>query len=147
MVLPASLNKIRGERTSRRPPRWTGLALAGLVPLGLYIKVYAGPAADWVNHSLGGVFYVLFWCLLLFWFLPRAKPWRIALAVLAVTCLLEFLQRWHPAWMEWLRCFRLGQMRLGTTFAWLDFPYDFIGAGLGWLWLPRCGPARTDRYR
>jgi len=80
----------------RRPRCWTGFILAGLVPLGLYSKVYAGPAATWVNHSLGGVCYVLFWCLLVSWFWPRVKPWRIALAVLAVTCLLEFLQRWHP---------------------------------------------------
>ena len=63
----------------------------GLVPLGLYTKVYAEPAAAWVNHSLGGVFYVRFGCLLVFWLLPRAKPWRIAPAVLAVTGLLEFL--------------------------------------------------------
>ena len=147
MVLPASLSQMRGEWTSSRPHRGTGLALVGLLPLGLYSKVYAGPAAAWVNDFLGGVFYVLFGCLLGFWFLPRAKPWRIALAVLMVTCLLEFLQRWHPPWLEGLRSVWLGQILLGTTFAGSDFPYDFIGAGLGWLWLPRCGPARTDRYR
>ena len=45
---------------SRRPRRWTGLVLVGLMPLGLYTKVYAGLAAAWVNNSLGGVFYVLF---------------------------------------------------------------------------------------
>ena len=82
--------------THRRSRHWTGLALVALVPLGLYSKGYAGPAADWVNNSLGGVFYVLFWCLLGFWCLPRARPRRSTLPVLAVTCLLEFLQRWHP---------------------------------------------------
>ena len=125
---------------SRRQRCWTGLALVGLVPLGLYTKVYAGPAAAWVNHSLGGVFYVLFGCLLVFWFLPRARPRRIALTVLAVPCLLEFLQRWHPPWQEWLRSLWFGQILLGTTFAGSDFPYSFLGAGLGWLWLWRSHP-------
>ena len=129
---------------SRRPRRWTGLALVGLAPLGLYTKVYAGPAAAWVNHSLGGVFYVLFWRLLVFWLQPRVKPWRIALAVLAVTCLLEFLQLWHPPFLEWLRSFWIGQILLGTTFAGSDFPYYFLGAGLGWLWLWRFHPALAD---
>ena len=130
---------------SRQPRRWTGLALVGLVPLGLYTKVYAGPAAAWVNNSLGGMFSVLFWCLLVFWLLPPSKPWRITLAVLAVTCLLEFLQRWHPPWLEWLRSFWIGQILLGTTFAWSDFPYGFIGAGLGWLWLQRFRSAKSGR--
>ena len=130
---------------SRRLRRWTGLALVGLVSLGLYTKVYAGPAATWVNNSLCGVFYVLFWCLLVFWFRPRVKPWRIALAVLSVTCLLEFLQLWHPPWLEWLRSFWIGRTLLGTTFAWSDFPYYVIGAGLGWLWMQRFRPAMADR--
>jgi len=98
-----------------------------------------------VNNSLGGVFYVLFGCLLVFWFLPRARPGRIALAVLLVTCLLEFLQRWHPPWLEWRRHFWLGQMLLGTTFAGSDFSYSFLGAGLGWRWLWRSHPTQTDR--
>ena len=116
----------------------------GLVPLGLYTKVYAGPAAGWVNHSLGGVFYVLFGCLLIFWLQPRVRPWRIVLAVLAVTCLLEFLQLWHPPFLEWLRSFWIGRTLLGTTFAWSDFPYYFFGAGLSWLWIQRFHPAKTD---
>jgi hypothetical protein len=106
-----------------------------IVPVGFYSKYYSGPAAGWVNHSLGGVFYTLFWCLLAYWFLPHSKPWRIALAVFTVTCLLEMLQLWHPPFLEWLRSFFIGATLLGTTFAWLDFPYFAIGCGLGWFWL------------
>ncbi|HYQ90536.1 MAG TPA: DUF2809 domain-containing protein [Candidatus Competibacteraceae bacterium] len=87
----------------------------------------------------------MFWCLLGFWLQPRARPWRVALMVLMVTCLLEFLQRWHPPWLEWLLRFWLGQILLGTTFAWSDFPYYFLGAGLGWLWIQRFHPAQTNR--
>lgn len=122
-----------GESRQRRC--WIGGSLAVLVPVGLYSKVYAGPLADWVNNSLGGTFYVLFWCLVVFGCWPKARPRWIALAVLAVTGALEFLQRWHPPFLEWLRSAWPGEILLGTTFAWSDFPYYFIGAGLGWWWM------------
>jgi hypothetical protein len=88
-----------------------------------------------VNNSLGGVFYVLFWCLVVFWCLPQARPQWITLTVLSVTCLLEGLQLWHPPFLEWPRSYLIGQILLGTTFSWSDFPYYFIGAELGWLWI------------
>lgn len=96
-------------------------------------------------YSLGSVFMS---CSGVCWFsggYPQVKPWRIALAVLAVTCLLEFLQRWHPPWLAWLRSVWIGQILLGTTFAWSDFPYYFIGAGLGWLWMQWFHPAKPER--
>jgi hypothetical protein len=55
--------------------------------------------------------------------------------VLSVTCLLEGLQLWHPPFLEWPRSYLIGQILLGTTFSWSDFPYYFIGAELGWLWI------------
>jgi hypothetical protein len=43
------------------------------IPVGVYTKFYQGPAADWVNNSLGGVFYEIFWCLLVFLVVPNAR--------------------------------------------------------------------------
>jgi hypothetical protein len=122
---------------SRQPKlsRWILLSILVIVPVGFYSKFYAGPAAGWVNNSLGGVFYTLFWCLVAYWFLPNSKPWRIVLLVFTVTCLLEVLQLWHPPFLEWLRSFFLGATLLGTTFAWSDFPYYVVGCGAGWFWL------------
>ncbi|HYQ92319.1 MAG TPA: hypothetical protein VES89_09680, partial [Candidatus Competibacteraceae bacterium] len=55
------------------------------------------------------------------------------------------LQRWHPAWLEWLRRFWIGQILLGTTFAGSDFPDYVIDA-----WLPGWGrrhvPLLPDLY-
>ena len=113
------------------------LALLVVVPLGFYSKFYRGPAAEWVNGSLGGVLYEIFWCLLIFLCFPRTEPLRIAGIVLAVTCLLEFLQLWHPPFLEALRGCFLGRALLGTTFAWLDFPHYLAGSLLGWLWVER----------
>ena len=121
----------------RRGPlrKWTLVSLILIIPTGFYSKFYRGPAAAWVNDSLGGVFYEIFWCLLILLFLPKVKPWIIALSVLVVTCILEFMQLSHPPFLEILRGNFMGRTLLGTTFAWTDFPYYFFGSGIGWLWI------------
>ena len=111
------------------------ISVLALIPIGLYSKVYAGPAANWVNNSLVGVWYVIFWCLLGRFCFEQAKPWFIVIIVLVATCAIEFLQLWHPPLLTWLRSFLIGRIILGTGFTWLDFPYYVIGAIMGWLWL------------
>ncbi len=126
---------------SRAAPRtkagWVSILLSILVivPLGFYTKTYRGPASDWVNHSLGGTFYVMFWCLAARFLLPKTSAARIAVAVLAATCCIEFLQLWHPPFLEMLRSHFIGAAILGNTFDWFDFPSYFLGAGIAWLWL------------
>ncbi len=115
--------------------KWTLISILIIVPLGIYSKFYNGQGARWVNNSLGGVLYVIFWCLLAFLFLSNAKPWKIAAVVFAITCFLEFLQLWHPPLLEFLRSNFMGRTILGTTFTWSDFPYYLVGCGIGWLWM------------
>lgn len=117
----------------------TLISLCLIVPVGFYSKFYTGPAGKWANDSLGGVFYEIFWCLAIFLFLSREKPWRIALAVFVGTCALEFLQLWHPPFLEFLRSHFIGQTLLGTTFAVSDFPYYVLGCGIGWAWMRYLG--------
>ena len=117
--------------------RWTLISILIIVPLGLYSKFYSGQAENWVNNSLGGVLYVIFWCLFAFLFLSNTKPSKIAAVVFAVTCFLEFLQLWHPTFLEFLRSNFVGRTILGTSFTWLDFPYYLVGCGIGWLWMKR----------
>jgi Protein of unknown function (DUF2809) len=115
--------------------RWTILSIFLLVPIGFYTKSYRGPASDWVNHSLGGTFYVIFWCLVVRCIAPKGSAARIAGAVLVATCCIEFLQLWHPPFLEVLRRDFAGAAILGTTFEWSDFPPYFLGAAFGWLWM------------
>ena len=103
--------------------------------IGFFSKFYNGPAKKWVNDSLGGVFYEIFWCLVILLFCRNLKPWKIALIVLLTTCFLEFLQLWHPDFLEYMRSFFIGKTILGTSFGWSDFPYYFIGSGIGWFWI------------
>jgi hypothetical protein len=121
------------------------LSLIAVVPLGFATKVYSGPGEEWTRGRLGGVLYEVFWCLVLQIVFPRARPAAIAVAVLAGTCALEFLQLWHASFLEALRGSFLGRAVLGHTFAWPDFPYYFVGSALGWCWLrrlvPRPGPS------
>ena len=120
---------------SSKRVKWTLISILIVVPLGLYSKFYSGEAEHWVNDSFGGVLYVIFWCLFAFLFLGNAKPWKIAAGVFAITCLLEFLQLWHPPLLQNLRSYFIGRSILGTTFAWLDFPYYLVGGGIGWVWM------------
>ncbi len=113
------------------------VSLAFVVPAGFLSKYPPFPAPDWVADSFAGTFYVIFWCLVLFLVLPRARPFRIASAVLLATCALEFLQLWRPAPLEALRATFAGRTLIGSDFAWNDFPFYFIGALAGGAWLAR----------
>ncbi len=114
-----------------------------ITPIGFYTKIYSGPAAQWVNDSLGGVLYEIFWCLLFFLFFVKAKAWVIATSVFIVTCFLEVLQLWHPEFLEIIRSYFIGRTLLGTSFNLYDFIYYFIGSGIGYLILTRLQKLRN----
>jgi len=103
--------------------------------LGLYSKVYHGPAAEWVNNSSGGILYVL--CFIIFFslILPKSKHFTLSLTISLATCAVEFLQLWHPPFLNMLRSNIIGVTFLGNSFGWSDFPYYLIGAGLGYFWI------------
>lgn len=111
------------------------VALLIVIPLGFATKFYHGPAEGWVNNSLGGVFYEIFWCLVIGLFWPRGNPLWIALTVFFATCLLEFLQLIHPPFLEYLRSFFIGRTILGNSFSPSDFLYYASGAVLGYGWI------------
>ncbi len=119
---------------SGRDGRWRlAAALPVVTAAGLAAKLYRGPGADWLNDSLAGLLYVVFWCLAAAIVFPRASAGRIALVVLAVTCGLEVLQLWRPPWLQEVRATFLGAALLGTTFVVWDSVYYVIGAGIGWV--------------
>jgi hypothetical protein len=96
--------------------KWTLLFLLIIVPASFYTKFYSGPASAWVNNSLGGVLYVVFWSLLLFLLRPKIGPGRIALAVFIATCAIETLQLRHHPFLEAVRGNFIGATILGDTF-------------------------------
>ena len=104
------------------------LILAVLVPLGFATKFYRGPAEAWVQNNVGGVFYVLFWCLVVLALRPQFSPWAVGAAVLSITSALEFLQLWQSPLLQGVRSTFLGHALIGSYFSWLDFPYYAAGA-------------------
>jgi hypothetical protein len=106
----------------------TIVSLLIIVPIGFYTKFYSGPAAEWVNDSLGGILYVIFWAILFFLFAPKVNPLKIVSIVFVMTCILEFFQLWHPNFLEIIRSNFLGRTIIGSSFSWLDFLHYFIGA-------------------
>ena len=125
--------------------RWTILSVVILVPIGLYTKIYSGPAAQWVNNSLGGVLYVVFWSLVFCILLPGIKTRKIAAAVFLVTCLLEIMQLWHPPFLETIRLTFIGATLIGNSFSWLDLVHYMIGLSLSLLLLKYLGRLEEDK--
>ena len=99
--------------------------------LGYGLRFYA-PVPGWLRDASGGVAYVIFWMFAAVLVKPASAALQVSITVLALTCGIEFLQLWHPAWLEQIRRTLPGRLILGTTFDWLDFPPYLLGAILGW---------------
>ncbi len=109
------------------------LLLLFVVPLGFATKFYTDGGHLWVNNYLGGFFYEIFWILVAFFIFPRSKPFHIAFIVFLATCALEFLQLWHPPFLEWARSYFIGRTVLGNYFTWYDFPWYILGSLAGFV--------------
>lgn len=115
--------------------KWILAAILVITPLGFYSKFYTGPASAWVNNSLGGVLYVIFWTLVFSLIFARTRPWKIAGLVVLITCILEFLQLLHPRFLESIRSTFMGATLLGNSFSWLDLAHYLVGAVLAFVLL------------
>jgi len=111
--------------------KWTLISIIILIPIGLYSKFYTGPASSWVNNSLGGILYVIFWSLVFATIFLNSNPWKIVSIVFLTTCLLEFLQLYHPFYLESIRGNFIGRALIGSSFSWLDLLHCVIGFAAG----------------
>ena len=111
-----------------------GVASFLVLLLGYWIR-FTPLAPAWLRDSGGGALYVVLLALLAAVVRPRAHLGWLAAGAFGVTCAVEFLQLWHPAWLEALRHTFPGRLVLGTTFLWSDFPPYAGGAVLGYLLL------------
>ncbi|RLC45114.1 MAG: DUF2809 domain-containing protein [Candidatus Cloacimonadota bacterium] len=111
------------------------ISLLIVTPLGFAIKFYNGPYDWWLNNCVAGVLYEIFWCMIIVFIIPNVPVFWIALAVFFITCSLEFLQLWHPPFLELIRSTFIGRSLIGTSFTYRDFPYYIIGCFIAWLWI------------
>lgn len=107
-----------------------------VIPLTFALKYYSGPGEWWLNNWGSSFGYEIFFMLLVFMIVPRRSAiMTIAISVCLVTCALEFMQLWQPAWLQSIRATFLGRGLLGTTFQWWDLPAYPLGCTLGWILL------------
>jgi len=111
------------------------LAIIIIIPLGLVSKFYKGPLDEWLNNYSGGIFYEIFWILLVILINPKIKPSIATIWVFMITALLEVMQLWHPPFLEAIRATLIGRLLIGTTFDWWDFPHYILGCTITWLGL------------
>jgi len=118
----------------RKSPRLlTSISLLIIIPLGFATKFYHGIYANWVNNSLCGVFYEIFWCLVIFFIFSRFSPLKIAITVFIVTSALEFTQLCKAPFLETVRKNFIGRMLIGNSFTWTDFLYYLVGCILAYF--------------
>lgn len=115
----------------------TIISILIITPLGFACKFYTGYGAKWFNDSLCGSLYEVFWCLVISLILVKIRPWKIALSVFVITCILEFLQLWHSVFLEIIRSTFIGRTLIGTSFVPSDFIYYIIGSLAGWILLEK----------
>ncbi|MBN2349084.1 MAG: DUF2809 domain-containing protein [Bacteroidales bacterium] len=106
-----------------------------IVPLGFFSKIYSGIADLWVHNSLGGVFYVLFWCLFVYFLFPGISFIKISIYVFIITSSIEFTQLIKTPLLNQIRSTFIGQSLIGTTFNSADFIYYFTGAFIAVIWI------------
>jgi hypothetical protein len=121
-------------------------ALIVLAVVGYWLRFYAPISPDWRDHT-GGAAYVIFWILVWAFLKPTAPALPVSVAVLLITCCLEFLQLWHPAWLEAIRRTWPGRLLLGTTFEWSDFPPYVVGAVIGFGAMHALTPRQKPFHR
>jgi hypothetical protein len=102
-----------------------------IVVLGIGTKYYRGWQSELINNKFGGVFYVLFWMLVLYSFFPRLSITKNAVIVFLTTSMIEFLQLLNLQLLTILRASFIGRIIFGTTFCLQDFIFYGIGAVLG----------------
>ncbi len=117
---------------SDKEDKYTLGILLTLIPIGIYTKFYNGPFHIWVNDSLGGVFYEIFWIACLSLFIKRWPHTVITAAVFCTTTALEFMQLVHHPVLESVRATFLGQALIGNSFNFTDIYYYLIGCIIGW---------------
>jgi hypothetical protein len=103
--------------------------------LGVLLVVPLGLAVRRVSDFGGSILYEVLWCLAAAFVVPRWRSAPIAIAVFAATCIVEFLQLWHPPFLQWARGHFLGRSILGTDFDWADFPSYAVGSVAGYFCL------------
>ncbi len=96
--------------------------------LGFGSKHYHGIYEHIINNKIAGLWYVVFWTLLIRFFSPRIPLYLLSGIVLMTTIALEFTQLLSFEFMQTLRNFYVIRAIIGSHFSWSDLPFYFGGS-------------------
>lgn len=118
---------------ANRSRAWLLVALLATIGTGLASRRFPELAPSALGKYPGDAL----WALAVFWgyalVMPRARTLRLAASALATAWAVEFLQLYHPAWLEALRATVAGRLMLGSTFHVPDLAAYAVGVAAGCL--------------
>lgn len=109
------------------------LLLVAVVPLGFATKIIETDAVPWINNSLGGLFYVMYWIIFFLIIFPATPVAKLTSIVFSITCLLEFSQLLQTDLLNELRSHYIIRTIIGNSFNKADFIFYIAGALLSYI--------------
>jgi len=104
------------------------LSLVIIAITGILSKMIHINTMPWINNSLGGSLYVVFFIFLVLFAFPGWRPLYVSFTVFALTSVLEITQILKYPFLEKIRATFIGHSLIGSTFNPLDFLWYLGGA-------------------
>lgn len=117
----------------KRSRLWLGIALLGVIALGLASRKFPFLFPAWLGKYPGDALWALMVFVAIAIIQPRLPSLRLACLALAASYLVEFSQLYQAPWINAIRQTTPGHLVLGSTFGWLDLCAYTVGVTLGLL--------------
>ena len=125
----------------KRNPRVYVPLMVLIILAGLPARVFQEHLPYWYTQYFGD----FLWAMLIYFLyasLFRMKPMHALLVALFTTYMIEISQLFRPAWLEYLRSFKICALVLGYGFLWSDLVAYALGICLGAILDMRIGAAK-----
>ena len=119
--------------TASRNRPWLLAGFVAVIALGLASRKYPFLFPAMLGKYPGDALWALMVFLGCSFLKPCASTRHLAVAALAIACLVEFLQLYQVPWLNAIRSTTMGHLVLGSTFSWLDMAAYAVGVLMGAL--------------
>ncbi len=106
-----------------------------IIPFGYGVRFSTTLNAPLLQDIVGSLAYQILLMMVVSFIWPRLSLGKCAVGVFIASSAIEFLQLCKSPFLLALQATWLGQVILGNTFLWADFPPYALGCVLGWVLL------------